>query len=352
MERADGANGSNGSNGAGGRSGFLRPPVLHNDRGEIRKAGFEFEFAGITLELAASLVRQVFGGEHVVKTTFAHRVTGTRYGDFGVAIDSTLLKEKQYEVHLRRLGLDVDQLDTQPLEKLLMSMAAVKVPYEIEAPPIPVDELDALERLRRLLYEHHAEGTGASLLYSFGLHINAEAPRVDAPTLLSHLRAFLLLYPWLQDRVHVDLTRKLSTWINPFPAEYARLVLAEDYPAAPDRLIDDYLAHNPSRNRPLDMLPVLACLDERRVMARVQEKNLVKPRPAFHYRMPNCLIDEPDWRVSREWNTWVGVERLANDPETLARLCREYLEADGKWFKPFYDPWPDRLEGYVGPMGV
>jgi hypothetical protein len=61
-------------------------------------------------------------------------------------------------------------------------------------------------------------------------------------------------------------------------------------------------------------------------MDRVEDKHLVKPRPAFHYRLPNCLIDEPDWTLAREWNTWVTVEQLASDPERIRTMSREYLD--------------------------
>ena len=137
-------------------------------------------------------------------------------------------------------------------------------PVQDRPAPIPITELEPLEELRRLLHEHRAEGTRASLLYMFGLHINPESPRVDAPTLLNYLRSFVLLYRWLEEDSRVDLTRRLGPYINSFPPEYARLILADDYPATPDRLIDDYVRSNPTRNRPLDMLPILACLDRER----------------------------------------------------------------------------------------
>ena len=101
----------------------------------------------------------------------------------------------------------------------------------------------------------------------FGLHINPETPRVDAATLLNYLRAFVLLYPCLEQRIKVDITRRLGPYINSFPDEYVRLILAEDYPATAERLIDDYVRFNPTRNRPLDMLPVLACLDRERTLS-------------------------------------------------------------------------------------
>jgi Putative amidoligase enzyme len=314
-----------------GGQAFLLPPVIHNRAGEVRRAGFEFEFSGLNLEMAAGLVQRVFGGCDVPESTFARRVVDTPYGDVTVEIDSTFLKQKHYERPLRSMGLDLDRLDTQPLENLLIGVASNMVPFEIGLPPIPVTELEPLEELRRLLHEHRAEGTRASLLYMFGLHINPESPRVDAPTLLNHLRSFILLYPWLEEQIQVDITRRLGPYINSFPPEYARLILAEDYPAMSGRLIADYVRFNPTRNRPLDMLPILACLDRERTLSAIEDPHLTRPRPAFHYRMPNSLIDEPDWRVAREWNTWVIVERLANDTEQLDCLAREYLTTGTKW---------------------
>ena len=49
----------------------------------------------------------------------------------------------------------------------------------------------------------------------------------------------------------------------------------------------------------------------------------------------------------REWNVWVLIERLAHDRERLAEMCRTYLAADEKSFKPFVDRWPAMVESYV-----
>jgi hypothetical protein len=208
--------------------------------------------------------------------------------------------------------------------------AVAGVPFEIVTPPMPVTDLAPLDELRRLLRQNEAAGTRVRPWYAFGMHINPEIPSDDPGQLRDYLRAFLLLYPWLKRRVNVDLARSFSPFINSFPEEYARLGLQPDYPADEGRLIDDYLAFNPTRNRPLDMLPVLCHLNEGRVMDRVEDKHLVKPRPAFHYRLPNCLVDEPDWTLAREWNTWVAVEQLANDRDRLEAMSREYLNAVGE----------------------
>src|SRR5688572_1674576 len=98
---------------------FHLPPLLHNARGEVRKAGFELEYSGVSLNLSGSLVRRVFGGEHVSNTTFVHRVLGTPWGDFQVEIDTSLLKDKAYEKPLRAMGLDPSKAGTQWLEEAL-----------------------------------------------------------------------------------------------------------------------------------------------------------------------------------------------------------------------------------------
>jgi hypothetical protein len=325
---------------------FLLPPVTTTADGRVRRAGVEYEYAGPDIKVSARIVGDVFGGEHLVRSTFEH-VLRTDLGDFSVEIDASLLKDKKYEKPLRAIGIDPETTDTQWLETALLDTFSTLVPIEIGTPPIPIDQLDRLDELRERLRRACAKGTRASILYAFGFHINPEIPSDDPGVIRDFIRAFLLLYPWMKQRTEVDMTRRVSPYINSFPDAYTRLILDERYPSSRDRLIDDYLAHNPTRNRPLDMLPVLAHLDRERVMSRVQDSHLVKPRPAFHYRLPNCMLDEPNWRVAREWNTWVAVERLAHEKDRLAEMSREYLRADGKSFKPFTDKWPAVLENYI-----
>jgi hypothetical protein len=326
---------------------FLLPPVVHNPHGDVRRAGFELEFAGVSLNLAADAVRKVFGGEHVIHSTFVHSVRGTRVGEFSVEMDTTVLKDKTYEKPLRALGLDPRRMDAKWLEEALLGAFSRLVPTEIATPPLPVNELDPLDDLRALLRDRGAMGSRASVLYAFGLHINPEITS-DAPAhLLNVLRAFVLLYPWLKREAEVDPSRRISPYINSFPAAYVRLILRPDYPVTRQRLIDDYLEHNPTRNRPLDMTPLLAHLEPQRVSHRVQEKHLLKPRPAFHYRLPNCMVDEPGWTIAREWNTWVAVERLAADPARVEQMSLDYLDADRRSLRPFYDKWPDVLEHHI-----
>ncbi|HYO07940.1 MAG TPA: amidoligase family protein [Tepidisphaeraceae bacterium] len=325
---------------------FLLPPVLHNAQGQVRRAGFELEYAGVGIEESAAIVRDVFGGRESRLSTFQREVE-TDLGTFCVEIDTALLKDKKYETPLRALGLEPQRMDLQWLETALLGTFSTLVPIEVGSPPIQITDLAPLDELRRRLHEARARGTRASVLYAFGMHINPEIPSDDPGLLRDYLRAFLLLYPWIKERAEVDITRRITPYVNPFPDEYARLVLSPDYPASRERLIDDYLAHNPTRNRALDMLPVLAHLDAARVIGQVEDKHLVKPRPAFHYRLPNCMIDEPGWLLADEWNLWVTVERLAHDAELLAEMSRDYLRAEQRSFKPFTNKWPAVLETYV-----
>ena len=197
------------------------------------------------------------------------------------------------------------------------------MPCEVVTSPIPLNELDKLDTLTEALKAIGAEGTQQKLLYAFGLHINPSMPDRSATTLRRYIQAFLLLQSWIIESSQIDVTRRFFTkYIDPFPGSYMELVLDPDYKPEMSTLIDDYLKHNPTRNRALDMLPILCDLDKERVMngIRKDERDLVKGRPAFHYRLPDCKVSEPDWRVNVSWNQWVYVEKLACDGLLLNEL--------------------------------
>jgi hypothetical protein len=89
----------------------------------------------------------------------------------------------------------------------------------------------------------------------------------------------------------------------------------------------DYLEHNARRNRALDLLPLLAQVDEQRVRCAVDDPR-IKSRPAFHYHLPNCHIEHPDWSLASSPNTWCVVGRLAERKDDLDNLAAEFLAAD------------------------
>ena len=303
---------------------FLLPPQLKNDEGKTRKAGFELELAGIALDNISQHIVAIYGGEHQRNSAFDHEISNTRYGTFRVEVDAAVLKNQSWRKWLTGLGFDLNDLpfidNLDELENHIARLAGKVVPYEVVTPPLAVDELAELDELRERLRDDMGQGTRASIVNAFGLHINPEAPSLSAESILRHIQAFLLLNTLIQDASDIDFSRKLTPYIKRFPEKYARKILQLDYKPDMQQLVDDYLEHNPTRNRPLDMLPLLAHVHGDEVIERCDEPDLIKPRPAFHYRLPNCLLDEPDWRIAEEWNRWLVVEKLADDRNALHSL--------------------------------
>lgn len=304
------------------------PPTVRNTSGAYRRVGVEIEFAGLQPRTTAELIHDLFGGE--LEASSAHRlwVHHTRWGDFCVELDTQYAHPDERIMHppaaddneWERMRQD---FHTRTRE-LIGDVATGLVPTEIVCPPVPWNELDALDTLFDLLRQHGAKGTDASLLYGFGLHLNPELPSLETDVILAHIRAYLLLATWLRDQIQVDITREVLPHTNPFPRDYALLVLAPDYRPDLTTLIDDYLAYNPTRNRELDMLPLFAFLAPEHPHPLLSGP-LIKPRPTFHYRLPNAQLSCPDWGVVSEWNRWLAVERLAASPNSLAQRSTEYL---------------------------
>jgi hypothetical protein len=317
-----------------------QPAAAVNADGQPRGVGVEVEFGGLDLDQITSRIQRVVGGEVERLSNYERKVRGTRIGDVVVELDARLFTEFKLRGMLDKLGLDSLQPNlSESVERLMAGEARRFVPFEIGFAPVEIGRLPEVDAVCAAFRED-AEGTGASLFNAFGMHLNPELPRTDAATVLRYLRAFFCLYDELKAAHEVDITRAISPFIDAFPKDYAVRVLNPDY--APDTagLIDDYLDDNATRNRPLDLLPVLAWLDEDRVTRRLPEEKISR-RPAFHYRLPNSRIDEADWSVIREWNIWMRVEDLANDDDALRlamleqiKTLRGPIERLVDWIKP------------------
>jgi hypothetical protein len=312
------------------------PPWRSNPEGQPRRIGVELEMTGPTLDELARVAADQLGCEVTETSRYERTLRGDTAGDWVVELDFHLLKQLG---QTERDGL------MRSAEDALHVVAQTLVPIEIVSPPLPMQRLSEVEALIARLREAGAKGTGDHPLNAFGMQFNPEIPRADAATLTAYVRAFLCLYDWLFARAEINLTRRLTSYVDPFPLHYVRLVTAPDY--APDLpgLIDDYLRHNPTRNRALDLLPLFAHLDPVRVAA-VTDDPLIKPRPAFHYRLPDCEIDRPGWGIAAAWNDWLQVERLAADPERLTGCCADYHDfitrpALQRWL----GDWADEVAG-------
>ncbi len=323
---------------------FLPPPIVKNKDGHPRMVGLEIEFAGIEPMQAAQIITSVFGGEISQEHRYQINISGSELGDFRVELDARILRRMAEENIFDKLGISLEEDSIRKsIEDVVDKMARSVVPLEIVMPPVRIDKLDKLENLREALQENKAKGTYASMVHAFGMHLNIEAPDLNVTTLLNYLRAFAVVYPWLLEVLKIDMTRRISPFVDPFPEKYVKKILNPEYDPDVDQFIKDYIEFNPTRNRPVDMMPIFGMLNED-LIAPVMEGEKNDPRPTFHYRLPNSRIDDPDWRFEDEWNHWLVVERLVADDEMLNKLCRLYLLRRDQTVISFRKEWAKTLE--------
>lgn len=297
---------------------FKLPGVMRTDGGELRSVGFELEFSGIGFDEAVEVLRSCLGATISSRTAAQTVLRTNALGDFNVEVDWDYLKRKAEQEEESTSGAGW-------VEELART-AALVVPIEVACPPIAITELEKLSPVVVALREAGAVGTEESLVAAYGVHINAEIPKLDEATLYFYLAAFSLLQWWLVKAHKVNATRRISHYVRLYSQDYVKQLLARP-DARLDELLEGYLEHNASRNRALDMLPMLAEIDEERVKRAVNDPK-IKPRPAFHYRMPNCQIEQQGWSLARSWNIWWVVEELANRPRDLEDLTAAFFAAD------------------------
>lgn len=320
------------------------PPVTTTAKGEPRRVGVELEMIGPGVAEVSGLVAAHVGGRVREKSRYEHVVRGDPAGDWGVELDYEYLKQKgREEVPESDLAAFIDEA----AESLVRAGAEAIVPVEVVSPPLAMERLTEVQSLIARLRHAGARGTGAGISYAFGLQLNPELPSLDATTIAAYLKAFFCLYDWLEKRSSPDLTRRLTRFMAPFPGRYVRKVVDPDYWPDLASLIDDYLEDNPTRNRALDLLPLFLHLDEERVRAVVDDPR-VKPRPTFHYRLPNCEIDRPYWGVHLAWGDWLKVEALASDRERLRRICTAYARWLDEPLGHLLENWAREVESWLG----
>jgi hypothetical protein len=326
---------------------FLLPPRTLNDRGEKRTVGFELEFGGIDLFEASAIILQLFGGR-IEKENNYRFLAHTSIGMFSLEADADFLQKNQSGKILSNIGLDPNHSRiAHNFAGTLNSIAEKISPFEIGTPPLPIDRLETVERIREQLYLHCATGTKSSLIAAFGMQINPESPDMRVETILSFVRAFFLLFDWLYEESEIPLSRKIAPFIHDFPTEYVDLVLAVDYRPSLNQFMHDYLEYSPTRNRPLDLLPLFAFLDRETVFSYPVEQDMVKARPTFHYRLPNSQMDDPDWTIASDWNKWVEIEKLAEDPHRIRRMSQDYFQTREESFVFSRAKWIEKTRSWI-----
>jgi hypothetical protein len=309
---------------------FALPPVRHNGEGRLRGVGVEVEFVGPTALEVAQAITATLGGNIVEEDPHAFAVRSSSVGDLTVSLDSRIMHPQKRPTLLGGV--------IPKIAAWFGTAASYIVPCELVTAPIPIDRLAEVDGIIDVLRQLKAKGTQDGALYAFGLHFNPEIPRQEVETATAFLKSFVLLNGWLRRQVAPDMTRHLLGFADPFPPAYARRLVAPDYWPALPAFIDDYLAFNPTRNRDLDLLPLLLHFDEARVRA-VLPNEKINGRPAFHYRLPDSRVSDPGWSIGPDWNRWVVVERLAGDRARLDMVGAAFLSFEGE-----DKSWADRAE--------
>jgi len=325
------------------KKALLDPPWLHNEQGATRRVGIEIEMTGLTLEQITQLVADQLQGQVSAQGRYERQITDPQGEDWVVELDFHLLKQMGREQ--RPTSTFSGELGNSA-EDALAWFAESLVPFELVSPPLTLDRLPEVEAIIDRLRQAGAKGSSDSLVNAFGMQLNPEIPDSSPETLTRFIKAFLCLYDWLHQRAQIDLSRQVTSYINPFPGRYIKKVVAENYWPDLNLLIDDYLADNPTRNRALDCLPLFLHLDAPRVRKATHDP-LIKPRPTFHYRLPSSEIHSPDWGLFTSWNDWIEVERLAADRERLQACCQAYSQhlhkpidrLMGKWIQEIESQW-------------
>lgn len=316
------------------------PPVQHTTEGKLRRVGVELEMNGLQIGELARLTADFFHLQIEQTSRYERTLTGDPAGDWVVELDFRLLKQ------LGREHRDADDLGDElrlSAEELLKWAADSLVPVELVSPPLPMQRLSEVNSLIARLREAGAKGTADRMTNAFGMQFNPEVPSSNPEVIAAYLKAFFCLFDWINARAKINMTRRLTAFAEPFPGAYIRHMINPYYWPDLPTLIEDYLRHNPTRNRALDMLPLFKHLDPDRVAAHTGDE-LIKSRPTFHYRLPDCRIDQPGWGLHIAWNDWLEVERLAADPERLDACCRAYCRHLDQRLGRLLTRWVDQIE--------
>jgi hypothetical protein len=296
----------------------LSPPILTTSGGTLRQVGVEVEFLGPSARDAAVALACDLGGVIETEDPHAFAVRGTRLGDMSVEIDLRHVHPKRHP----NVGM---RLDTRTAAWLGTAVSPF-IPRELITAPMPIARLPDVDEAIASLRAVGAHGRGRVLLDSLGLHFNIDPPRLDATVLTAFLKAFLLVGERLRREVARGSMRLALALPPDYPQVYIRRVLAPDYWPDLTNFTTDYLAANPTRKRALDLLPLLAHLDEKRVRTALPHEK-IGPRPVLHYRLPQAHLSDPNWSIIPDWNRWLAVERLALDPERLRALGKAAVDS-------------------------
>lgn len=333
------------------KKNYWKPAILKNSAEEPRRVGFELEFGSLTVKETAEALQNSLGGNLQENNPFDMEIINSSVGKLKIERDAELLKSVSYREVLSKINVTFDP-DTlgREIEQGVDRLSSLLIPCEIVTEPLIFGDFPKLNEIVKVLNGLDVKGTQDSLFYAFGLHMNPSVPNLNIQTLVTYMQSFLLLTDWIIEDARIDFSRRFFTsFIDPFPNSYVEKVLDPNYDSTVEKFIDDYLEFNPSRNRALDLLPVLCEIDMDRVLAGVktEERSLVNGRPAFHYRLPDCRLGDDKWSIADEWNRWWYVETISSDNNLRAKLMDLWDKNKKQFFMTRKKQWIDTVKDFL-----
>lgn len=322
------------------------PDNLQTEAGDERRVGIEIELSGLGYDELVQLVAKRLNATPNLDSRYVTTLE-TDLGPFTIELDSDPIKD--LDLTDERLPESIRELGGQAME-VIDAAAERIVPLEIISPPIPFSAVPRVESLMEMLREEGALGSREAIYYAFGLQLNPELPDLQPATLVRYFQAFAALYDWLKSRHQLDISRKFTTYIEPWSSRYVDRLMEDGYRPDQEQLMRDYLEYNPTRNRALDLLPLFAHLDDR-LLAEYVDDPRIKSRPTLHYRLPDCDIDNPSWHFSSVWNDWVILEQIANNASHLADLRALYRERGKISLHNLTHSWLETTEDWLQSRG-
>jgi hypothetical protein len=322
-----------------------------SSKDDTRHYGLELEYLGVPLPDAARLVADITGGTIHEDHSTSFTVKTENLGDFTIELDVELAQKISKRAQEHKGDPDQSLSFEELADPIVPGLLSPVAPNEIVTPPLKFSDLKIVEKIVEELRYQGARGTSHSLLYAFGYHINPEAISVEPREIRDTIRAFILLYDWLMTHLDMDLTRKITGFSGPYSEEYAQFILTGAYDPDISKLIQDYIHFNPSRNYALDLLPLFSHINEDLVESLIED-SLIKKRPTYHFRMPNCSIDDPDWHLQTALDCWFTVENLAGHKTLLKELSVAYTIRHKELFSRIDPHWVAFVEDRLNKAGI
>ena len=127
---------------------YLLPRVLTDQFGQVRRAGFEFEFGNLPILETAEALKASLGGELAIKSPFEATLHHSSIGKLKIERDANILKSVKYRKWLEQLGVAFSPGSVaHGIEANIDNASRLLIPCEVVTEPIPFDQLDKLDNL-------------------------------------------------------------------------------------------------------------------------------------------------------------------------------------------------------------